>query len=217
MKRIAVIGSPGAGKSTVARKLGEMLGLEVFHLDRLYWKPGWKSTPRAEWVPLQDELVRRPAWIIDGNYGSTLEIRVAAADTVVFLDYPRLLCLWRALKRVVQYRHKSRPDMGEGCDERVDGEFLRFIWGFPDRERPGVMAILDRYRAGKRLVHLRSPREAEAWLAEVHAGRQRNHLSPGPGSVQCVIHRTVRCDCTDQPGRRRGGPQDRRAPDRDGG
>jgi len=95
MTKIAVIGSPGAGKSTLARQLGQVLGSEVFHLDAFYWKPGWVETPKEEWVEIQKKLVTKDSWIIDGNYGSTIEIRLQAAEVIIFLDLPRSVCLWR--------------------------------------------------------------------------------------------------------------------------
>jgi len=95
MKKIAIIGSPGAGKSTFARRIGEITGIEVFYLDQLFWKPGWVKTPRPEWIELQQRIVKGESWIIDGNYGATMDIRIQAADTVIFLDFPRRVCLWR--------------------------------------------------------------------------------------------------------------------------
>ncbi|WP_337956063.1 hypothetical protein [Alicyclobacillus herbarius] len=129
MKRIAIIGSPGAGKSTFACRLGDITGIEVFHLDRLFWHPGWVEMPRPEWMELQRKLVQRPSWIIDGNYGSTMDIRIQAADTVIFLDVPRRVCLWRVMKRVIRYHGQTRPDMGAHCPEKIDLEFFRYIWG----------------------------------------------------------------------------------------
>jgi adenylate kinase family enzyme len=89
MRRIMVIGSGGAGKSIFSRRLGDVLGIEVIHLDRLHWKPGWAETPKGEWAELVGQLVRGDEWIIDGNYGGTLEVRLGACDTVIFLDLPR--------------------------------------------------------------------------------------------------------------------------------
>ncbi|PSR33577.1 MAG: AAA family ATPase [Sulfobacillus benefaciens] len=139
MKRIAIIGSPGAGKSTLAWQLGEILGLPVFHLDRLFWKPGWIPSPKSLWIAMQSTLVTQDSWIIDGNYGSTLHIRVAAADTIIFLDFPRYICLGQAVKRAWQYRGTIRPDMAQGCPEKIDREFLQYIWRFPFSERPQIL------------------------------------------------------------------------------
>src|SRR6201995_1710403 len=115
MRRVLVIGSGGAGKSTFARRLGARLGLPGKHLDASYWKPGWVETPKEEWRRSVERLVEGDSWVIDGNYSGTLEVRLAACDTVVFLDLPRRVCIWRVLKRVLTYRDGSRPDMAEGC------------------------------------------------------------------------------------------------------
>ncbi|QQE80495.1 DNA topology modulation protein [Alicyclobacillus sp. SO9] len=168
MNRIAIIGSPGAGKSTFARLLGDLTGIEVFHLDGLFWNPGWVETPRAAWIQLQEKLVQRPSWIIDGNYGSTMDIRIQAADTVIFLDFPRYICLWRAIKRAVQFRGKTRPDMGEGCAEKIDLEFIQYIWGFRRREDDKINRRLnDAIEEGKQVIRLRTNAEVDAYLTSL--------------------------------------------------
>jgi adenylate kinase family enzyme len=167
MNRICVVGSGGAGKTTFSRRLGELLGIEVIHLDALFWKPGWVQTPDDEF----DEVVRRAAaggsWIIDGNYGRTQPLRFPAADTIIFLDYPGWRCVARVLKRWWRHRGRSRPDMGPGCPESVDMEFIRWVWSFRRRSRPPLLARLDECRQEKSVIHLRSPREAERFLRRV--------------------------------------------------
>lgn len=128
MKRILVIGSGGAGKSTFALRLGAILNLEVIHLDSLYWSSGWVEMPKDRWRAVVEELLQRDSWIIDGNYGGTLDLRLADCDGVIFLNVPRLICLQRVLKRVVLYRKASRPDMAAGCRERVNWEFIKYVW-----------------------------------------------------------------------------------------
>lgn len=165
MKKAVVIGSPGAGKSTFARRLGEITGIGVFHLDRLFWKPGWVETPRPEWIELQRRIVENESWIIDGNYGATMEIRLQAADTVVWLDPPRRVCLWRAVKRAARYYGRTRPDMGEGCREKLDLEFLLYIWKFKKSGRGEILARLEEAReAGKRVVRLTTDSQAKNFL-----------------------------------------------------
>ena len=173
MRRIAVIGSGGSGKSTLARQIGARLGLEVIHLDALFWRPGWVETPREEWMVLQGELVRRDAWVMDGNYGGTQEIRLAAADTIIFLDLPRRVCLWRVLTRRLRYRSRSRPDMGPGCEERLSWEFLRWVWEYPSSRRPGVLRKLEEYAPGRRIVRLRSRREVRAFVASLGRDKEK--------------------------------------------
>ena len=160
-----MIGSGGSGKSTFARWLGARVGIGVVHLDRAYWRPGWVETPKDEWRRRVAELVSGDSWVIDGNFGSTLELRIEACDTVIFLDLPRAVCTWRVLKRIVMYRDKGRPDMGEGCPERLDFEFLSWVWNFPSRGRPKVIEVLEKHSHDKRIIRLRSRAEVEKFLA----------------------------------------------------
>jgi adenylate kinase family enzyme len=164
MRKILVIGSGGSGKSTFAAKLGERTGLPVIHLDSLFWGAGWQETPREEWAARVDELLKRDAWIMDGNYGGTLERRLAACDTVILLDLPRTLCLWRIIVRSMRYRGRSRPDMAEGCNERMTWEFVRWVWDYPRVRRPGVLKKLSELRAGQGVHVLRSRREVRRFL-----------------------------------------------------
>jgi adenylate kinase family enzyme len=171
VRRIAIIGSGGSGKSTLARQIGERLGIGVIHLDALFWRPGWVETPREEWRRLQAELVRRESWVMDGNYGGTLDIRLAAADTIVFLDLPRLVCLSRVVLRALRYAGRSRPDMAPGCEERLTWQFLRWIWEYPSSRRPGILQQLDEYARGRCIVRLRSARQVRSFLASLGAER----------------------------------------------
>ena len=155
MKKILVIGSSGAGKSTFARRLGAILKLEVIHLDSIYWSRGWVEMPKDKWRTVVEELLERDSWIIDGNYGGTLDIRLAACDAVIFLDLPRLVCLGRVLKRVALYRKQSRPDMAPGCPEKVDLTFLKYIWDYPRKRKPRVEEKLKSYSQTKAVTILR--------------------------------------------------------------
>ena len=163
MRRVAVIGCPGAGKSAFARQLGRILGTEITHLDRLYWRPGWVRTPQTEWEALQRAALAGERWIIDGNYGATLHLRLAAADTVILLDFPRAVCMGRFLRRVLLARWTPRPDMADGCHERFSLELARFIWDFRRDKRPGILRQL-RALPPERVVWLASPRQARRWL-----------------------------------------------------
>lgn len=164
MKKILVIGSGGTGKSTFAKRLGECLNINVIHLDKLYWKPGWVEPAKAEWAATVEEICRREEWILDGNYSGTLERRLAACDAVVFLDLPARVCLWRILKRVLQYRNTTRPDMAEGCHERFSWQFLLWVWNYRRRTRPKILKMLRRCEGKVQAIHLQSATEVERYL-----------------------------------------------------
>ena len=167
MRKVLVIGSGGAGKTTFARRLGELRNIEVLHLDSLYWNPGWVETPKPEWLKTVEELVARDAWIMDGNYSGTLDLRLRACDTVIFLDLGRAICLWRVLKRWMRYRNRRRPDMAAGCHERFNLEFILWVWNYRRRTRPKVIEMLRENSGSKKVVWLRSPADVERYLAEV--------------------------------------------------
>ena len=169
MKRIAIIGSSGSGKSTLARQLGAKVHLPVIHLDKNYWHPGWVGTPEAEGLEKVEGMVQAERWIIDGNYRSTLSIRLQAADTVVFLDMPRWVCAIRAVKRRIQYANRPRPDMAEGCRERLLDpnlpRFLHWVWDYPNRARPDVTQRLQDLDPDKRIIWLRTATQVRQFLA----------------------------------------------------
>ena len=162
MKRVAIVGSGGSGKSTFARALGERAGLDVFHLDRLFWKPGWVETPRDEWRTVQHDLVARDSWIIDGNYSGTLDIRLRAADTVFFFDFARLVCLRRAVWRSV--RNHGKAIQAPGCPERLDLAFYRWIWNYPKTSRPVVIESIATHARNARVCVAKTRRDAALLL-----------------------------------------------------
>lgn len=165
MKKVLVIGSGGAGKSTFARRLSEKTGLEVIHLDQLYWKPNWVETPKGEWQEIVKEIIEGDEWILDGNFGSTMEMRIEACDTVIFLEMPRFVCVYRIFKRVAKYRNKTRPDMAEGCNEKFDLKFFGWIWNFEQTAKPRIKKLLDKFQNEKTIIRLKSKREVEKFFA----------------------------------------------------
>ena len=164
MQRVLIIGSGGSGKSTLSKRLGKLLGLPVIHLDALYWRPGWIEPDKAQWAETVRTVLAQSAWIIDGNYSGTLAERVEACDTVVFLDLPRMVCLWRVLKRLAKHRGKTRADMSDDCPERLNIPFLMWIWNYPNRTRRKVVTLLEKCRATKSVIHLRTRGEVERFV-----------------------------------------------------
>lgn len=165
-RRILVVGNSGGGKSTLARALGEKLGLPVIHLDVLFWKPGWVEAPDEEFRPAVAAALQAQAWICDGNFGGSWDIRMPLADTIVWIQQPRLLCLARAIWRVIAYRRGDRPDMAEGCREKFDPKFYAYIWSYDRKMTPRLEAALAKYGAHARIVRLRSDKEIAAFLAQ---------------------------------------------------
>jgi adenylate kinase family enzyme len=171
MDRIIVLGSSGSGKSTLARRLGALLAVEVIHLDSYYWQPHWVATPAAEWTARVMELLRGDRWVMDGNYLSSLELRVARADTVIFIDQSRWVCLWRCLRRWARHRGQNRPELAAGCYEKIDLDFLKWIWNYPRDVKPDIERVLEQH-SEKRVVWLRGSAAADTFLAQsARAGR----------------------------------------------
>ena len=152
MQRIAIIGCGGSGKSTLARKLGKILDLPVIHLDRIYWQPNWTPLDNATFDAKQREDVAHDRWIIDGNYSRTWPIRFARADTIIYLDLPTHVCLWRVVKRWFIGQFKKREDMASGCVETLDLEFLDWVANFRTEKKPGMLRRLKGYEDTKRVI-----------------------------------------------------------------
>jgi adenylate kinase family enzyme len=147
MRRVMIIGNAGSGKSTLARALGARLSLNVLHMDTIFWKSGWVESSVDELRgKLETFLHTHDTWVIDGNYSRTWPLRLERADTVIFLDAPVWVSLYRVVKRRVQYHGRSRPDLTEGCPEKIDLEFLQWILGAPKR-RPGMITLLEQANA----------------------------------------------------------------------
>jgi adenylate kinase family enzyme len=162
MRRIAIVGPGGAGKSTIARQLGERTGIPVIHLDQHFWKPGWVETPREEWRALQEQLLAGDRWIVDGNYGGTLDVRLCRADTVVILSRARLFCVAGALRRTL--RNLGRAVQAADCPERIDLSFLRWISQYPTDSRPRLDAALAAHGQHLDVVELNSGRACRRFI-----------------------------------------------------
>lgn len=167
-----MVGPGGAGKTTFAAELSRRTGVPVIHLDRHYWRPGWVETERDEWRRVQEQLLDgRDRWIVDGNYSGTIDVRFARADTVIVMALPRVRCVTRALWRSL--RNRGHAVQAEGCPERVDVDFLRWIWNYDRRSRPRIDDALRRHRDHLDVVELRSARDVRAFLDRVGAGDAR--------------------------------------------
>lgn len=164
MKKVLVIGSSGAGKSTFSRRLSDLTGIEIIHLDKIYWKPKWTEPSKEEWKATLEKATGGEKWIMDGNYSNTLDIRIPACDTVIFLETPRALCVYRVLKRVAFSYKKTRPDMAADCVERFDWEFIKWIWDFENRSKPKIERFLEQFKNEKTIIRLRSKSEVEDFL-----------------------------------------------------
>ncbi|MEM9709999.1 MAG: AAA family ATPase [Pseudomonadota bacterium] len=167
MERVMIIGQPGSGKSTLARALGARTGLPVVHIDMIHWEAGWVERSPDEKTRLCREVHARSEWIFEGGHSVTWSERLARADTIIWLDIPLALRLWRVTWRVIQNWNRSRPDLPEGCPERFDLEFYRFIWRTRRRARDRIAKLVADAPPEKRVVVLRSRRAAEAWLADL--------------------------------------------------
>ena len=165
MQRVVVIGPGGAGKSTFSRRLAQATGLPLVHLDVEHWRPGWVEPSKDQWNARMRQLVAGERWILDGNFGGTMEMRLAACDTVVFLDVPAWRCLWRVLKRRIANHGRAREGMAAGCIEKLDAGFLWWIATYARQRRPAVLARLAALREGQRAVVLRRAKDVEACLA----------------------------------------------------
>lgn len=137
-----VIGCSGAGKSTFCSKLARLTGLPLVSLDAEFWRPGWVMTPRAEWRAKVQRLIAAESWIHDGTFGSSLDLRLPRADTVIWFDYPRHVCLRRIVWRIATTYGQVRPEMAPGCPERIDWEFFKYVWRFNAEDRPQIQAAL---------------------------------------------------------------------------
>ena len=164
MQRIMVIGCCGAGKSTFSRRLHAVTGLELIHLDQHHWQPNWVEIDRIEWTKTVQKLAEKPQWIIDGNFGGTMSIRIEKADTIVYFDFPTWFCLWRVIKRIWTYHGKTRPDMTEGCPERLDFEFLHYVGTFNLVKRKAILEKLEQVKDQKVLKVFKNDRDANAFL-----------------------------------------------------
>ena len=158
MRKIIVIGCPGSGKSTFSKALHHKTGIPLYHLDMMYWNEDKTTVEKSLFLDRLAAVLQKDEWIIDGNYASTMEMRLAESDTVFFLDYPTAVCL----EGIKERRGKVRSDM-PWIETEEDAEFVEFIKSFNEQSRPVILELLERYR-DKSITVFKSRREADEFL-----------------------------------------------------
>jgi adenylate kinase family enzyme len=172
MRRLIIIGSPGAGKTYLSREIADLTGLPLVHLDKLYHvKEHDYLNDKEAWVRKVNELVKEPSWIIEGNYGSTIYDRMKAADMIIFLDYPTYISAGRVLKRRFQYRNKVRDEMPSTWKEKIEPQFMKFVLTFKRKQRPRIQKYL-KGLSGKEIVILTSPNKAKEYVNSLKQNRK---------------------------------------------
>ncbi|MGX9356048.1 AAA family ATPase [Roseobacteraceae bacterium S113] len=171
MNRVMILGQPGAGKSTLARLMGKATGLPVVHVDRIHWMSGWVERAGEDKIALALAEQAKPQWIFEGGLHATKEDRLARADTLIVLDLPFWLRVWRVFARTVRHYGRSRPDLPEGCPEQFSFEFWKWIWDTRQSQRAKNYRWMEQAeRLGKDVVLLKSPAEVRSYIAHLDAG-----------------------------------------------
>lgn len=164
MKKIILLGSSGAGKSTFAKKLSNKINIEVFHLDKLLWKSNWEVTDKNYQIQVQEKIIEKDSWIIDGNYSGTLNMRIDASDTIIFFDINRWICIYHVIKRYFKYKGTTRPDMHKDCPEKLDINFLKFIWHYPKKQKIQVEKKLVSVANSKKIIIFKNKKQVNNFL-----------------------------------------------------
>lgn len=166
MKRVMIIGGAGSGKSTLARQLGDLTGLPVIHIDKMYWLPNWVEREREEVHRLAREAAQGDSWIFEGNNSATIWDRVNRADTLIFLDFATSRRLWRVLWRITRSYGQVRPDMQEDCPEQFDWEFLKFVVAYGKDGRLRTQDFLKKLPDTMNVFHLKTTTEVRNFLRQ---------------------------------------------------
>lgn len=162
--RITITGSSGAGKTTLAIKIAKHFKIPIIHLDKYFWKPGWNTPDMNEWHDKVEQLVQEESWVMEGNYGSTFDVRFPRATEIIHMDFSRYLCLYRVLKRRIQSGKKLRPDLAPGCEERFELNFYKYIWDYPSVYGPRVYRDIDYLDAREKFTILKNSTDVSNYL-----------------------------------------------------
>lgn len=173
MKRVIILGCPGSGKTHFSIQLARLTHLPLTHLDK-YWHDvsRWSDDikhKREKWNDFTQKLINKPVWIIDGNYESSLDMRIQAADTIIFFDYSRRVVFWRLFRRWHMYQNRKahRRDMPDDWRETLSWSFLKYVWNFPGKESASTKKAIQEVEKAKCVVIFSSPAQAERFLREV--------------------------------------------------
>jgi len=175
MQRVLVMGSSGSGKSTFARRLSAMTGIPFVSIDAIFWKPGWVESNTEEFRERMTEVTRQPRWIMDGNYtkSGAGELRRELSDTVIWFDLPRAACMFGILRRISGSYGQVRPEMAEGCPEKIDLEFLRYVWTYRQQQRPKLLSYFTGLRPDQSLVCFTERKQADNYLTDLALEQNR--------------------------------------------
>lgn len=167
IKRIMIIGQPGSGKSTLARELGRLLTLPVVHIDHIHWQTGWIERSGPEKDRLCCEVHARDSWIFEGGRSSTWLERLERADILIWLDFPLTVRAWRVFWRTLRFHGKTRPDLPDGCPERFNMEFMKWIWNTRNSGRNRMLQLFESAPNEMPTYRLNNERQVKAIMANL--------------------------------------------------
>ncbi len=163
--KIAIIGSPGSGKSTLSFKLQKILKLPLYHLDQFFWQPGWQRPDRAKFAETHNQLCDQNEWIIEGMATRLAQYRLQRATIIIFLDIPLDRCLYRIFKRAITDFGKTRKSSAKGCPDRLPSlEFLTYIWNFNKNQKPEIYKLLQKHKNQKQIHIVKNNAELKALI-----------------------------------------------------
>ncbi len=168
MKKIMVLGPSGTGKTTIGKILGEKLDLKILHLDSVYWKKDWNNINKEDFNIYMKNFFRNyDSWVIDGNYTNNyhFKYRLDLADTIIFLDFGTQLALKGIHERAHEFKHRSRSDMAEGCNEGIDQVFLQYVAFYYKKRAKYIKAIISKYKNKKKVLIFKTREEIHEWIS----------------------------------------------------